>query len=115
MVVLFYSLVLGLQFYLSSKMLGSLRALIPAVITFSCGAPEDVFAGLSSADHEAWTSAIIIFVAPVVVVYLLGTIGAKISSVRHKLRPLLFVVWVIAVWGGAALFVLNGYTRFYSP
>ncbi len=115
MVVLFYSLALALQLYLGSKILGGLRALIPVAITFCCGAPDDVFAGLSSVDHEAWTSSIIIFVAPVAVVFLLGRIGAKISKIRHKQRPLLFVIWIIAIWSGAALFVLNGYTRFYSP
>ena len=115
MVVLFYSLALALQLYLASKLLGWLRASISVAITFCCVAPDDVFAGLFSVDYESWTSAIIVFVAPVAVVFLLGSIGAKISKVRHRQRPLLFVIWIISVWGGAALFVLNGFTRFYSP
>ena len=114
MFVFIYPLALAFEWYFGAKLLGKWRALIPVLFTLCSRASFELFAGPLPIDYEILPLACLVIAAPIPVVFCLGRIGARISKVRRRLRPLLFGLWIITIWGGIALYVLRGFTLFYS-
>jgi hypothetical protein len=114
MVVLFYPGALAIEWYFGAKVLGRGRAWIPVFITLCSRASLELFTEPLPLDYVNLLIAGLVFVAPIPVVFCLGRLGARISKVRRHLRPFVFALWIIAIWGASALYVQRGFTLFCS-
>lgn len=110
---LLYIAIVGAVWRLGVPILGPKRALIPLVLVVLSQPLADSVLSLSL-PALGWDIANLaaVVLLPVPVVYLLGELGAKVSRVKHRLRPLVFGAWCVAVWGLLALYLSGNSTYF---